>query len=134
MIVADANLIAYLLIPGPFTEDARRVLAKDAAWAAPVLWRSELSNVFAGYMRRGLLSLDAALERFAGAAEILGASEYEVSFEQVLRLASTSGCSAYDCQYVLIARALRVPLVTSDKRILTAFPTVAVAPHDFAAN
>jgi predicted nucleic acid-binding protein len=134
VIVADANLIAYLLIPGPFTEDARRVLAKDAEWAAPVLWRSELSNVLAGYMRRGLLSLDAALERFAGAAEILEASEYEVSFDEVLRLAAASGCSAYDCQYVLIARMLGVPLVTSDRRILSTFPGVAVTPHDFAPN
>jgi predicted nucleic acid-binding protein len=134
VIVADANLIAYLLIPGPFSEEARRVLARDASWAAPVLWRSELSNVFAGYMRRDLMSLDGALERFAGAAEILEGSEYEVNFDEVLRLASTSGCSAYDCQYVLIARALDVPLVTSDKRILAAFPEVGIAPHQFAAN
>jgi predicted nucleic acid-binding protein len=46
----------------------------------------------------------------------------------VLSLAAQSGCSAYDCEFVALAQDLRVPLVTTDRQILKAFPTVAVSP------
>ena len=53
MIVVDTNVIAYLLIPGQHTAAARGTLARDAEWAAPLLWRSELRNVLALYLRKG---------------------------------------------------------------------------------
>ena len=56
MIVADANPIAYLLIPGPFTADAERVLKKDPEWLAPMLWRSEFASILIKYVRAGTLT------------------------------------------------------------------------------
>lgn len=75
MIVADTNLVAYLLLEGPGTAQARDVFAKDPMWAAPILWRSE---------------------------------------------------------FVAVAQRLRVPLVTSDRRVGAAFPNVAMSPGAFA--
>ena len=51
MIVVDTNVIAYLFLPGEYTPLAERLLQKDPDWVAPVLWRSELRNVFALYVR-----------------------------------------------------------------------------------
>jgi hypothetical protein len=45
--------------------------------------------------------------------------------------AASSKCSAYDCEFVALAQDLSVPLVTSDQKILTAFPETAVSPDDF---
>jgi len=58
-------------------------------------------------------------------------AEYGVESHAVLTLALDSGCSAYDCEYVALADALGVPLVTFDAEILRAFPVRAIAPDDF---
>jgi predicted nucleic acid-binding protein len=132
VIVADVNLIAYLLITGEHTAAAEAVLGTDAEWAAPLLWRSEWRNVLAGYLRRGELNLAGALERVAAAEAVVRGREYLVEAAAVLELGAGSPCSAYDCEYVALARQLGVPLVTSDRRLLAAFPETAVAPGQFA--
>ena len=45
MIVVDVNVLAYLLIPGKYTEAAVELLGEDSAWVVPRLWRSELRNI-----------------------------------------------------------------------------------------
>jgi predicted nucleic acid-binding protein len=49
-------------------------------------------------------------------------------------LSKESGCTAYDCEFVHIAKELGVPLVTSDKRVLRAFPRLAVSIAEFGAE
>ncbi|HEX2187365.1 MAG TPA: type II toxin-antitoxin system VapC family toxin [Longimicrobiaceae bacterium] len=133
MIVADTNLIAYLLIPSEHTAAAEEVRAKDDFWLAPPLWRSELRNVLALYVQHGKLALGDVLELAEAAEAMMRGREVDVDAAPVLRLAAASGCSAYDCEFVVLAQAAGVPLVTSDRRLLAAFPTVAVSPTDFAA-
>ncbi|HEU4754538.1 MAG TPA: type II toxin-antitoxin system VapC family toxin [Armatimonadota bacterium] len=134
MIVADSNLIAYLLIRSEQTPAAEAVLRKDASWAAPLLWRSEFRNVLALYLRRGHLTLADALQYMQEAEALLEDREYQVPSAPVLELSQRSGCTACDCEFVHLARELGVPLVTSDQRLLHAFPEVAVDPRDFAAR
>ena len=75
MIVADTNTIAYLLITGEYTSQARRVIKKDPEWVAPLLWRSEFRSVVAFYLRRGYMSLDQALQLTEEAEALLSALE-----------------------------------------------------------
>lgn len=131
MIVADTNLIAYLLIRSESTPAAEAVLHQDPRWAAPVLWRSELRNVLAMYLRNGHVTLPDALAYMQEAEALLAGHEYEVPSAPVLQLSMESGCSAYDCEFVHLARELDVPLVTSDRRVLEVFPDVAVAMTSF---
>ena len=127
MIVVDVNVLAYLYLPGPFTSAVEKLLLRDAQWAAPRLWRSEFRNILATYMRKNLLTLEQANDMFKSAKDLLSTNEYEVSSLQVLQLAKDSGCSAYDCEYVALARHLRIPLFTADKDLLKAFPSLACA-------
>ena len=125
MIVVDTNVLAYLLIPGKFTQSAERLLEADSVWAAPRLWRSELRNVFATYLRSNLLTLDDAAILFKRATDIIGAEEYEVETSDVLRLSKQSKCSAYDCEYIALAEFLDLKLVTADGKLAKAFPNRA---------
>jgi len=129
MIVVDVNVLAYLLIPGKYTESAENLLKDDAQWAAPRLWRSELRNILATYVRSDLIDLSDALVLYQRAALIIGTEEYEVETADVLRLSKASGCSAYDCEYVALAEFLDLKLVTADAKLRKAFPqrTVALA-------
>jgi len=133
VIVVDTNLLAYLWIHGERTLTAEAVLSRDAAWAAPVLWRSEFRNVLVNLVRRGAASLDSALHVVAQAERMMGGREYTVLAHRVLTLATSSRCSASDCEFVAVAQDLGVPLVTTDSQVLRAFPSIAVRPEAFAA-
>lgn len=127
MIVVDSNVVAYLYLPGAYTEKAEALLEHDADWAAPLLWRSEFRNILAGYMRRKTLTFEAARELQLEAESLLAGAEHEVDSRQVLELVRDSDCSAYDCEFVALAMTLGVKLMTMDAKLLKAFPKYAVA-------
>jgi predicted nucleic acid-binding protein len=133
MIVVDTNLIAYLLLEGERTAQAEKVLLADGEWAAPSLWRSEFRNVLAVYLHREAISLDVALKIAEEAEFLMEGKEYEISSSEVLNLVTESHCSAYDCEFIALAQSFRVPLVTSDKRILSEFPKTAVSLESFVS-
>lgn len=126
MIVVDSNVIAYLYLPGERTADAEALLEQDPDWAAPVLWRSEFRNILAGCLRRGTLTFEHACRVQAEAESLLAGAEFEVDSPAVLELVRDSDCSAYDCEFVALARRLETKLVTSDRKLLRAFPGHAV--------
>ena len=127
MIVVDTNVLAYLYLPGEYTDAAEGLLRRDAEWAAPLLWRSEFRNILAGYMRRGTLTLAQAAATQREAEGLLAGSEFEIDSLSVLELVRDSDCSAYDCEFVALAMQLKTKLVTMDGKLLKAFPKQAVA-------
>lgn len=125
------NLLVPLVLDGPETELARDVYSHDPEWGAPILWRSELCSVLAKHMRTRSLGLSDAWQALATAESLLVDQDFVPSGERVLQLKAGSRCSAYDCEYVVIALVLGVPLVTSDRQLLREFPHVAVSPRAF---
>jgi predicted nucleic acid-binding protein len=127
-------LIAYFAVRDANSELADAVFETDPVWVAPLLWRSELRSTLAKYMQHAGMTMEAALLALHSAEEAIGGREYSVSSEKVLELVNNSGCSACDCEYVALAQDLGVPLVTTDKQILRAFPKTAVSLEKFAKN
>jgi len=125
VIVVDTNVLAYLILPGERSEAAQALLRRDAEWAAPLLWRSELRQVLSSYVQRGDVSLEAGADLWSRADTVLAGRQHLVPTRLVLMLAASSGCSAYDCEYVALAQLLSVPLVTEDRELLGAFADVA---------
>jgi predicted nucleic acid-binding protein len=122
VIVVDTNVIAYLWLPGDRTAAAERLLHADPEWNAPILWRSEFRNVLAGCLRRKDLDIETALQIVDGAESHLRGREFSVPSHQVLACVERSDCSAYDCEFVVLAEELDVMLVTSDEKLLRSFP------------
>lgn len=131
MIVVDTNVIGYLFLSSEQSHLAERALQKDDEWAAPTLWRSEFRNVLLFYMRKDIIKLEQAIPIMDSALKLLRGREYEVPSFEVLRLASISKCSAYDCEFVAAANDLKVPLITVDKQLLREFHPVAVSLGSF---
>lgn len=127
MIVADTNIISYLFLPTEFSDKASRLYKIDPEWSAPILWRSEFRNVLALYLRQNIITLSQALLIQEEAEALMVEREYNVPSASVLGLVANSNCSAYDCEFVVLAKQLSVKLVTEDKKILAEFPEITVA-------
>jgi len=125
VIVVDTNVVAGLFLPSQWSKKAEQLLSMDSEWAAPLLWRSEFRNILATYLRTRQLELDAALSIAESAETLLGGREFSVDSASVLRLSAGSGCTAYDTEYVVLAQHLGSRLVTLDRELLDAFPSVA---------
>lgn len=131
MIVADTNTIAYLYLPTEHTDDVVSLLKKDSHWVAPLLWRSEFRSVLAQYVKKRIVDLQTAMAMQAQAERHLADNEYTVSSMDVLSLASETGCSAYDCEFISLAQSLNLKLVTGDKKLVRSFPEIALTPQDY---
>jgi predicted nucleic acid-binding protein len=131
VIVVDTNLIVHLLVNGEQTAGAEKVLLKDEQWISPHLWRSEFRNTLVKCVRSGIIGLDAAFLVMSEAESRMAGNEYAVVSGDVLGLAASSRCSAYDAEFVVLARELGVPLVTTDRRLLEDFPDTAISPDGF---
>ena len=131
MIVVDTNIIGYLYLSSERSGQVERALLKDAEWRTPMLWRSEFRNVLALYIRKGFLSFDDAVRIMDEATLLMEGKEYEVASFDVLQLVKASKCSAYDCEFVALARDLGAMVVTVDKQMLREFPADTISLDEF---
>ena len=131
MIVVDTNVIHYCWVRGQNTEIAQAVRQKDPEWHAPILWHSELRNVLTAYLRRGLLTRGQIIGILGIADQALAEREHILSDDLVLDIVASSALTAYDAEFVALATALSVPLVTADKGVLKAFPNRALTMETF---
>lgn len=130
MIVADTNLIVYLFINGDQTALAQKVLDKDPYWIVPPLWQSEFRNVIASYMRHGMV-LQEGKRIMQNTKLTLENRQVVPSDDEILNLIESSNCTAYDCEFVALARQLNVYLVTADKQLLKEFQDCAISLEEF---
>ena len=126
MIVVDTNVMVYLLTGTGRGEAAASLLAADPEWAAPPILLSELRNVVVGFFRRGQIQKRDALGICEEAESVLGNRVASVPASPVLEAAIQGKMSAYDAEFVVLARRLGVPLITADQAILDGAPDVAV--------
>ena len=131
MIVADTNIISYLFLPTSYSDSVDKLFTLDPNWIAPTLWKSEFRNVLALYLRKEIITFEKSLQLQEAAESIMVNNEFDVSSSQVLALVNKSNCSAYDCEFIALAKHQNIPLITQDKKILREFPGVALSIVNF---
>ena len=131
MIVSDTNLIVYLHVESEFTSRARQVHALDPDWVFPPVTRSEATNVLATLAREKWMDAEGAAATLARIEPRIVAGSRDVPMRAALELAIERGVSAYDAQFVVLARQLGVFLVTEDGKLKKRFPDVAVSMEAF---
>jgi predicted nucleic acid-binding protein len=131
MIVVDVNVVVYCFIEGQRTVAARKLRTLDADWRLPDLWRHEYLNILATWSRQGGASLADTQILWRNTVRLLAPCEQPVNMESALALACEHNISAYDAQYVALAQRLRTRLVTEDRRLLRAFPDLAVTMDSY---
>lgn len=134
MIVADTNIISYLLLATSYSDTVDELYKLDSEWLAPTLWKSEFRNVIALYLRKEIITFEKALQLQETAESMMARNEFDVSSAQILALIEKSNGSPYDCEFIALAQHLDIQPVTQDKKILREFPSIAIPVVDFIAQ
>ena len=131
MIVVDANIIAYYSIEGVKTELAHKLWKKDNDWRVPSLWQDEFLNILAINERTGNLDITACLSILHIVSNLLANSQEKVDMPLALTLASKYRISAYDAQYLAVAKTIGVSLITEDSKLRKAAPDLTLSMQEF---
>ena len=125
MIVVDANVVVAFLLDTPLALDAREIHSRDTEWMTLPLCQFEVWNALLHETKAKKLALDSATAAAETARRLLATRTDGCTSASVLKTAYSTGLTAYDATYVVLARSLGVVLVTEDKQILRACPDVA---------
>jgi predicted nucleic acid-binding protein len=134
MILVDTNIICLRWLPSAETGLADALLQRDPHWASTMSWRWEFRNALAGYLRRGSLTISAATTICEKAESAMARSEFRARPRDVFDLVGQSSCTAYDCEFVAVARERGLQLITADREILREFPHIAVSLENFLSS
>jgi predicted nucleic acid-binding protein len=124
MRVVDTNIVANLLMEGPYSAPARVLYAQDSQWQSEALLLVELTNVLATVIRRLNYPLTEAMATLAEAQRIMSPGLRRAEDRDVLSAAAHFGVSGYDARFLVVARATGAPLVTEDAKLRRAAPSL----------
>ena len=130
MIVADNNVICgFILRTDNFHAQAVAARIIDPDWHTPALFRSEFRSVARKLLLQG--ETEDALIQAAQAAAMSVTIHQSNDAEVFSVIREQPKTSAYDAEFVALARRLGCKLVTADEGILKCFPQLAVSLEAF---
>ncbi len=98
---------------------------------AAALAKRKFTNILATGVRNRWFDLNEAKEALSIAEETMEGGEFKVQQREVLELATKSGWTGYDSEFLFLAMHLSIPLVTLDRQILKTFPEIAKSLNEF---
>ncbi len=122
MLVIDTNVVAYLLIEGDYTADARLLHRRDGDWRSEAFIMVEFTNVLTASIAARRMDLVLAQRFLADATSLLQGKLTSIPHDSVLSLAVQYRVTAYDARFLALADQLGSRLVTEDARLRAAAP------------
>ncbi|MBC8322468.1 MAG: type II toxin-antitoxin system VapC family toxin [Candidatus Marinimicrobia bacterium] len=122
MIVVDVNIIVNLFIDGEHSPAATDLFEQDDQWYCPDIWLHEITNVMSTYVKHGGLSIKKADQILNNAIAYFLDSTFSMPMTDVLKCSIKYNISAYDAEYIVLAKINNTQLVTVDKRLNKAIP------------
>jgi predicted nucleic acid-binding protein len=134
--VVDTNVVAYYLMgAGDFADESRTLWRSTQELLAPSSWEAELANVIWMAVRNGSIDETEGSIKLELAARLgIHSVVARTLWQGALTRAVASGVPVYDTLFVELADREQVPLVTFDRKLLAAYPTVAKRPKDLRAQ
>lgn len=127
MIVVDTNIITYRFIEGDKTDKAIKLQQYDPDWVVPFLWQHEFLNILSTLFSNKYISKEQCISIWKTVFNIFKERERTVEMEEALLISIKKQISAYDAQYIYLARSLKIQCFTEDKQLLKKFPGIAVS-------
>lgn len=133
--VIDTNVVAYHLFGAQeFALEAQDFLQRAEDLAAPAVWEAELANVVWMSVRGGVLAEAEAPTKLSLAARLgIHTVAVRTLWHGALLRSIQSGVPVYDTLFVELADREQVPLITFDRKLTLAYPSLARRPKDFVA-
>lgn len=130
MIVADTMIFAYALLGvEEFRDEAAAVLESADALVVPDSLRAELANVVWQCCAHRGLSLETGHAVLDDADALISQIVPENHiWHRALEISADFGHPVYDTLFVAAAERYDTRLVTTDRRLLSMFPALAVPP------
>ena len=116
--VADASLVAAFAFKEPELAQATKLLRSGELYS-PRLLMYELANIAVQKIRANP-SQQAVLWEGFEIAQSLDINLVDPALDDVVRLATDTGLTAYDASYLYVARSMGIELVTFDRRLRAA--------------
>ena len=133
-LVADTSFLFKLAFPNPHVRDAEKVCEKYNLFA-PAFTQVELSNALWKAVKfGGLAALQAhsALEQLVSLYRPIADEDLVAN---ALDLAMRMGHPVYDCMFITLAADMAVPLITADRKLISALSAndAGLACYDIAS-
>ena len=134
MLVVDTNVLASLLLDGPFSEAAHALYGADPDWRSEGFVLVEFCNVLTTQIRLRELPVADAQGLLSQGTALFGQGLMVVDHAAALALAAQHGVSAYDARFLAVARSLKTRLVTEDARLRRAAAELTWSIDDALAD
>ncbi len=134
MLLVDTNVLAYLLLEGEQTAAAQKLRQRDPDWRSESLILVEFSNVLASSMAIRGLRRGVAQELLAAAVSLLDDKLARVPHHEALAVAAQFATTAYDARFLTLARLTGLQLVTEDRKLRRAAPSLTQSITDALAR
>ena len=124
MLIIDTNVVAYLLIEGDYTADARLLYRRDGDWRSEAFIMVEFANVLTASIAARRMDLVLAQRFLADATSLLQGKLTSIPHDSVLSLAVQYRVTAHDARFLALAQQLGHRLVTEDDKLRSAAPAL----------